>query len=309
MIGSLKDLRVKWYKPKSKDRSLDASKRELYEVVQQALKVLLNASYGIFGAEHFELYCPPVAEGTASIGRYVITETINEARKLGIKVIYGDTDSIFLEKPSKEQIDSLIKWAEETLGLDLEIDKTYRYVVFSGLKKNYLGVYPDGSVDIKGLMGKKRHIPEFVREAFYDMVRILSEVNNEEDFKIAKDRIKDIVKTAYFKLRRGEYSMEDLSINVMLRKLPEEYEDITPQHVKAALLLEKEGVELKPGDIIAFIKVKGVEGVKPLQLTSKSEVDVDKYIAHLETAFNQVLDAIGLDFYSLIGFTKLESFI
>jgi len=46
------------------------------------------------------------------------------------------------------------------------VDKTYRYSVFSSRKKNYLGIFPDGSVGVKGLTGKKKHIPKFIKDAF-----------------------------------------------------------------------------------------------------------------------------------------------
>jgi DNA polymerase I len=36
MIGTLRDLRVKWYKPKSKDDTMPKDKRNLYQVVQNA---------------------------------------------------------------------------------------------------------------------------------------------------------------------------------------------------------------------------------------------------------------------------------
>ncbi|MCW4036223.1 MAG: type B DNA-directed DNA polymerase, partial [Candidatus Bathyarchaeota archaeon] len=64
IIGSLKDLRVMRYKPLSRDTGLTEEERIFYDVVQSALKVFLNASYGVFGAESFPLYCPPLAEST-----------------------------------------------------------------------------------------------------------------------------------------------------------------------------------------------------------------------------------------------------
>ncbi len=309
LIGSLRELRIRWYKPRSKDPRVPAETRNFYKVIQQALKVILNASYGVFGAEHFALFCPPVAESTAAIGRSVITKTIEKARSLGIEVIYGDTDSIFLKEPTSERIQKLIDWAKHELGLDLDIDKVYRYVAFSSRKKNYLGVYPDGSVDIKGLVGKKRHIPAFLKQAFLEMVRTLSEVKSEEEFQEAKSRIERIVREVYTKLKGRAYPLEDLAINIMLGKLPEKYKETVPQHVKAALLLTRMGYELRPGDIIAFVKVKGEPRVKPVQLASVEEVDAERYIDMLESTFSQVLDAMGLDFYSIIGFTTLEYFL
>ncbi|MEM1590266.1 MAG: DNA-directed DNA polymerase I, partial [Candidatus Bathyarchaeia archaeon] len=154
LIGALRDLRVYWYKPKSKDKTLPPELRSWYNIIQGALKVILNASYGVFGAETFDLYCPPVAEATAAVGRHSITQIIKKAEELGIQVLYGDTDSVFLKNPTREQIQALEEWAEKTLKMGLDVDKVYRYAVFSSRKKNYLGVLEDGSVDVKGLTGK-----------------------------------------------------------------------------------------------------------------------------------------------------------
>ncbi len=83
LIGSLRDLRVRWYKLKSKDKTLPPDLRSWYNITQGALKVILNASYGVFGADSFDLYCPPVAEATAAIGRHSITQILKRAEALG----------------------------------------------------------------------------------------------------------------------------------------------------------------------------------------------------------------------------------
>ena len=56
IIGSLRDLRVNYYKSQSKKPDISEEERQLYLVVTQALKVILNASYGVMGAEIFPLY-------------------------------------------------------------------------------------------------------------------------------------------------------------------------------------------------------------------------------------------------------------
>ncbi|NIQ04654.1 MAG: hypothetical protein GWO20_02660, partial [Candidatus Korarchaeota archaeon] len=150
--------------------------RDWYKVIQGAVKVILNASYGVFGAESFSLYCPPVAEATAAIGRHSITEIIDKAKDLNIQVLYGDTDSVFLKNPTEEQIEKLARWTQHELKMSLDVDKVYRYAVFSSRKKNYLGLLEDGSVDVKGLTGKKRHIPLFIKKAFDKMKERLAQV-------------------------------------------------------------------------------------------------------------------------------------
>jgi DNA polymerase I len=310
LIGSLRDLRVQWYKPKSKDKTLQAELRSWYKIIQGAIKVILNASYGVFGAETFDLYCPPVAEATAAIGRHSITQIINKAKQLGIQVLYGDTDSVFLKNPSKEQIEELARWTEHELKMSLDVDKVYRYAVFSSRKKNYLGVLEDGSVDVKGLTGKKRHIPLFIKKAFDRMKERLAMVKTPADFEAAKKDINEIVRDCYIRLKRREWeSLSELAFNVVLGEDPERYIKTTPQHVKAARILKERGVELKAGDLISFVKVVKEPHVKPVKLATKNEIDVDKYIAYLRSTFDQVLDALGLDFDEIIGLTKLERFL
>jgi len=311
LIGSLRDLRVKWYKPKSKDKTLPKDLQSWYNVIPSALKVILNASYGVFGSPAFGLYCPPVAEATAAIGRHVITQTIEKARALSIEVLYGDTDSLFLKNPSPEQIKILEEWSKKTLGMELEVEKFYRYAVFSSRKKNYLGILPDGSVDVKGMTGKKRHIPIYIKKAFDQLEERLGQVQSPAEFEEAKKEIRTIIRDRYLRLKQRRWgdNPAELAFHVVLGKPPEAYTKTTPQHVKAALILKKMGYEMKAGDLISFVKVLKEPRVKPVQIASNSEVDVDKYVGYLHSTFDQILDALGLDFDEIIGLTKLERFM
>ncbi len=319
LIGSLRDLRVSWYKSRAKDKTLPPEQRSWYNVAQGALKVILNASYGVFGAESFDLYCPPVAEATAAIGRFSITKILGRAETLGIQVLYGDTDSLFLKNPSKEQVTDLAHWTEHELKMSIDVDKVYRYAVFSSRKKNYLGVLEDGSVDVKGLTGKKKHIPVFIKNAFNQMKERLAQVKSPAEFEKAKKDIADIVRERYMTLKRREWAdMSELAFSVVLGEELDHYTKTTPQHVKAAKILQQSGVELRAGDLIRFVKTTSPPSakslktdlhVKPVELATKNEVDVDKYVAYLHSTFDQVLDALGLSFDEIIGLTKLERFL
>ena len=324
LIGSLRDLRVRYYKQLSKDKTATIESRQLYEVISQAIKVILNASYGVMGAEIFPLYCLPVADATAAIGRITTTRTIEKCKEIGIEVIYGDTDSLFLKNPSPEKVKSISEWARNQLEVDLEIDKTYRYVVFSDLKKNYLGVLEDGTVDVKGLTGKKSHTPPFIRKAFYRILEILKEVNSEKDFEKAKEKIREIIKSYANNLETGKINPSELSFNVMVNKSPDRYGEKTnnskvqsivdgknidyitykglPQHIKAALLLHQSGRKIKAGDIISYVKTKTNDGVKPVELIKNiTEVDTEKYLEAMESTFDQLLSALNFNFKSILG--------
>jgi len=308
LIGSLRDLRVNRYKVRARDQTLPEATRHWYKAVSDATKVTLNASYGVFGAETFALYCPPVAEATAAIGRHVITQALQKAQELNLEVFYGDTDSIFLGAQDTAALSKLVEWSSSNLKMELEVDKNYRYLALSSRKKNYFGVLPDGKVDIKGLTGKKRHIPEFLHAAFLEMVSILSQVKSPEEIEVAKARLTDVVKDCYVKLRNKQYRLEELAFSMMMSRMPEHYTKTTPQHVKAARQLQQAGTEMKPGDIVSFVKVRGEPGVKPVQLAKLEEVDSEKYIDYIRGTFEQVLDALGVEWEDLAGVKKLESF-
>ncbi len=210
IIGSLRDLRVNYYKSLSKKETLSEEQRQQYTVVSQALKVILNASYGVMGAEIFPLYFLPAAEATTAIGRYTILETIKKCEAAGIEVLYGDTDSLFIKDPKEEQIQKVIQQAKKDHGVDLEIDKIYRYCVLSKRKQNYLGVTKAGKVDVKGLTGKKSHTPPFIKKIFYELLDILSKVQTMEDFNLAKKQVSEKIAECGKKVEAKEIQRFDI---------------------------------------------------------------------------------------------------
>jgi len=303
LIGSLRDLRVNYYKSLSKNPSLSDDQKQLYTVVSQALKVILNASYGVMGAEIFPLYCLPVAEATTAVGRFTILQTIEKCKSVGIEVLYGDTDSIFLKAPSQDQVYGVVEWAKTEFGVDLDLDKEYRYVVFSTRKKNYLGVQKDGKVDVKGLTGKKSHTPPFIRNLFYEILGILSQVQNEQEFIQSKTKIGDMISGYAKRLKARQIPLAELAFHVMISKAPAEYVKTVPQHIRAAKLLEHIR-EVKKGDIIDYVKIINKPGVKPVELARPDEVDTPKYMEFMESTFDQILSSMDLDFAGLIGEPK-----
>ncbi|RDJ30933.1 MAG: DNA-directed DNA polymerase I [Crenarchaeota archaeon] len=303
VIGSLRDLRVNYYKSLSKQENLTEDQRQQYTVVSQALKVILNASYGVMGAEIFPLYFLPAAEATTAIGRYIILQTIKRCEETGIKVLYGDTDSLFIKNPTREQIQKVIERAKKEHGVELEVDKEYRYVVLSSRKKNYLGVTKSGKVDVKGLTGKKSHTPPFIRTLFYELLEILSKVKSIEEFNKAKSQISNKIAEYGKKVEAKEIPLNELAFNVMISKAPSEYVKTVPQHIRAAKLLESIR-EIKKGDIISYVKILNKPGVKPVELARQDEVDSKKYMEFLESTLDQITSSMGLDFDTILGKPK-----
>jgi len=310
LIGSLRDLRVNYYKNMSKKDTLTVEEKQLFTVVSQALKVILNASYGVMGAEIFPLYFLPAAEATTATGRHIILSTIEDCKKSGIGVLYGDTDSLFVKKPTQKQIDDIITKAKVEHNVELEVEKEYRYVVLSGRKKNYLGVTKNGKVDVKGLTGKKSHTPPFIKSLFYELLDILSEIKTADEFKRAKSKITDKIAECARKVQAKEIPLKDLAFNVMISKAPADYVKTIPQHIRAAKQLESIR-EIKKGDIISYVKILNKPGVKPIEMARASEIDSSKYMEFMESTLDQLTSSMDLDFDVILGKPKqtgLEQF-
>jgi DNA polymerase elongation subunit (family B) len=270
--------------------------------------VPVGQSYWVLGFETFAFYCLPVAEATAALGRDAITRTIAKCNELGIRVLYGDTDSTYLQNPSKEQIDTVTRWTQKELGIELDLDKVYRYVAFSSRKKNYFGVLPDGTVDIKGLTGKKSQTPEYLKKIFYETLGILSSVKTPEDFEKARADTRSLLTKMISDIKGKKVPVTDLAFTVMMGKPTGKYNGNTPQHVRAALQLEEKGREIKAGEIIAYVKTKNPPYVKPAEMARPDEIDADKYIEYAHSMFDQLLDALDFSFDEIMGATTLDLF-
>ena len=217
-------------------------------------------------------------------------------------IVLKNTDSLFIENPDREKIGRVIGWAERDLGVELDIDKTYRYVAFSDRKKNYFGVLDDGTADIKGLTGKKSQTPEFLKKTFYEWLDILGTVYAPEDFERARSETKALLTKMVSKPEeQGDSARRSLPFNVMIGKAISGYSGTTPQHVRAAQPLQNSGKEIKAGDIISFVKTKTPPNVKPVSLARVDEVDVDKYLEYASSMFDQMLDSLGFSFDEIHG--------
>ncbi|KKK88698.1 hypothetical protein LCGC14_2740520, partial [marine sediment metagenome] len=285
------------FKPKSGDNKFTEKQRSYYQTIQQALKVFINASFGVFGSPNFPLYCLPVAESITGIGQYSIKQTIKKAESLGVKVLYGDTDSIFLKNPSQAQMSEISKWSKKTLDLDLEEEKTYQFLALSDRKKNYLGVDKDTKhIDMKGLVAKKKNTPEFIKKAFRDLLEIIKEVTNDDEFLKAKRGIKNLIISNFKKIGKpNTLNLKDYAINITMQKKLADYIKTIPQHVRAAQEFKKKtGKEYQKGETISFIKSKDKIGAKVIELANLQDIDVKKYKELLKSALEQFIDAFGI---------------
>lgn len=307
-ISILREFRVKIYKKLAKDRNLPEELRSWYDVVQSAMKVFINASYGVFGHPSFPFFTPALAESVTAIGRHVITSTLEIANKHGLRVLYGDTDSLFVWNPDREALESLVREVLERFKLEIEVDKTYKLIAFA-LKKNYVGIKGEGGVDVKGLMGKKRNVPEVVKSTFNQVVNAIKIIEpNIGSIEFVKEKIKESVRDLYMRLKNRDLSLEEVAYSNELNKELDDYKSEGP-HVKAAKMLIAFNRQVKPGDVIYYVKVKSREKVKPVQLARIDEIDVDEYIKVARSTLEQLLTPLSVSWDEVAGALPLDLYM
>lgn len=253
---------------------------QVLDARQKAVKILTNAAYGYAGWVGARWYLKPVAEAASAWGRHIILTASEMAEKAGVAVIYGDTDSLFIEydKAKAEQLQSDIR---RELKLDVEVGEVYVRIFFTEAKKRYAGLRQDGSLDIVGLeviRGDWAEVAKQVQE------HVLEIILKEQSPKKALEYVRQVV----VDLRRRRVPLEDLVIWKTLTKAPEEYAVRTP-HVEAAKMLLGRGWHLAAGDKVGYVVLAGqgplYTHVSPYVFAQKEQADVEYYIS------NQVLPA------------------
>jgi len=254
----------------------DSPEYRLLDERQKAVKVLANASYGYMGWSGARWYCRRCAEAVTAWGRKLILAAVEYARKLGLKVIYGDTDSLFVTY-DPEKVKKLIEFVEKELGFEIKIDKIYRRVFFTEAKKRYVGLLEDGRIDIVGFEAVRGDWCELAKEVQWKVAEIvLREGNVEKAIEYVRKVIAD--------LKSGKVPLEKLVIWKTLSKRIDEYEHEAP-HVVAAKRAIAAGYRVSPGDKIGYVIVKGSGRVSSraypyFMIKDPRRIDVDYYIEH-----------------------------
>ena len=247
---------------------------------QKAVKVITNAAYGYTGWIGARWYIKPVAEAATAWGRHIIMSTIELAKKVGLEVVYSDTDSVFVKnEPSK--IQKISAEVEKTLGLEIKPDEIYTRILFTEAKKKYCGLLPDGRLNIVGLEVVRGDWAACAKNVQEKVLEIILK-------KQAPQEAAEYVRQFIVDLRQKKVPYKDLVIWKTLTKPADEYAVKAP-HVEAAKKLLKEGYELSMGDKIGYVITVGAgklyEKAKPYALASYDEVDTEYYVT------NQVLPA------------------
>jgi DNA polymerase I len=224
----------------------------LYDLQQNVLKVIMNTYYGVSGYARFRLYDREIGSAVTSVGRAIIQHTRDIIDRKGYFVLYGDTDSCFVELPpsdleqtiaiardiEEELNESFRAFAEEVLNADIhyfsiKFEKVYRRFFQAGRKKRYAGhlIWKEGAtvdqIDIVGFEMRRSdspHITKIVQKTVMEMILQGAEFN------AVKEYLGEVIRHYL----AGRCSLEDAGIPGGIGKHLEDY-DTKDAHIRGAI--------------------------------------------------------------------------
>ncbi len=275
---------------KMKQASPEGVEYRVLDARQKAIKIITNAVYGYAGWVGARWFAKPVAEAASAWGRHMILKAVEIAEKSGFRVIYGDTDSLFVASDGLDTRDLEVA-IEHELGLEVDQGEIYVRIFFTEAKKRYAGLKPDGTLDLVGL--------EVIRGDWAEVAKVVQEgvlkiILKEQLSRKATDYVIEFAE----KLKRKELPLRDLILWKTLTKPIKRYE-INAPHVEAAKMMEKKGWALSVGDKVGYLILCGegrlYERVKPYMYASYDEVDIDYYISkQIVPAAARILEFFGV---------------
>ncbi len=273
-------------------KELEGEEKERLSRKVYAYKVLINSFYGYLGYARSRWYCFECAESVAAWGREIIKMAEEYAEKKGFKVLYIDTDSLFLlyKGKSKEDVLAFLNEINELLPgkITLDLEGFYERALFvskrsegKGAKKKYALLDEKGNIKIRGFELVRRDWSEVAKEV---QEKVLEVLLREGD----RDKAVSIVREYIEKVRRHQLPLEKFVIYSRLNKNPDEYEVISPELSAALKLAKAKGIKPRAGMVVGFVIGKKGRSVSEKAVPAELATDYDEeyYIQH------QILPAV-----------------
>ncbi len=302
----------------------ETAKREHNAPLSQALKIIMNAFYGVLGSSGCRFFDTRLASSITLRGHEIMLRTRQLIEAQGHTVIYGDTDSTFvwLRRAHGQQeaaqigqalVDHVNQWWREHVqqeyglqsALELQFETHYKRFLMptirgaeEGSKKRYAGLVTraDGSDEMvyKGLESVRTDWSLLARQFQQELYSLIFHHKPYQDY------VREYVR----KTLSGEFD-DRLVYRKRLRRTLDDYERNVPPHVRAARIADEYNDQqgrprqYQNGGWISY--VISVAGPEPLEVRS-TPIDYDHYVTRqLQPVADAILPFVDDDFSTLIG--------
>ena len=272
--------------------SRDQAKSDGDTVASFAYKIIMNSFYGVLATGACRFAADELAGAITEFGHYVLRWTRELLEGADCRVIYGDTDSVFVDAGLKEGIEldaaqsrgrELCAWINGRLAahvkerygvasrLELEFEKYYARFLLPpmrgserGRAKGYAGLRVDEEgeqMDIVGMEAVRRDWTRLAQQLQRELLELLFHDASAEEI---EERISGWIRA----VRAGEKD-EDLVYLKGLRKPVTAYTRSSPPHVQAARMLPR------PSGVIRYVITR--DGPQPVGHVA-SPIDYEHYV-------------------------------
>ena len=273
--------------------------REYYRGLQEAVKILMNAFYGVFASSFYRFTDQRIGASITAFARETIQGVIRQLEQEGYRVIYSDTDSVFVQSPYQE-LEKTVEFGKSLAkkfsegGASLEFEKVMEPFFSHGKKKRYVGkmVWPEGGLVIRGYETRRTDSFDLQSETLMGIFERILAGDTEGAVQFARDNIQKVL--------RGEVETEKLVISRSAKS--DEYYKAPDRmaNVQAARKLAKMGYEFQPGMKVSWIVTdsrKTPQEIEPFVAGRRFDAKPDYryYAERLAQSIVRVTDVLGWD--------------
>ncbi|KAF4520400.1 hypothetical protein B566_EDAN018620 [Ephemera danica] len=316
MLREILDTRL-MVKKSMKENKEDATLQRVLHARQLGLKLIANVTYG-YTAANFSgrMPCSEVADSVVSKGRETLDRAIQMVRERpdwGARVIYGDTDSMFVLVPGKtraqafavgEQIAAAVT-ADNPTPIKLKLEKVYQPCILQ-TKKRYVGFMYESAeqatpvYEAKGIETVRRDGCPAVSKMLEKSLRVLFET---QDVSL----VKQYVTKQFQKILMARINLQDLVFAKEFRG----FSGYKPGACVPALELARQWIrvdrraEPRHGERVPYVVVSGAPGLPLIRLVRSPHellrdpglrINAEYYITRAITpALQRCFSLIGAD--------------
>jgi len=232
---------------------------ELNGFITQGNLVVSN-SFGYQGYKNARFGRIECHEAINAYARNILVRTMEIAESHGYEVVHGIVDSVWLRaKPNADSIDKVREHIAGSIGLPIELEGRYKWIVFLpckttgvGALNRYYGLFQDDEFKLRGIELRKHDTPEFINICQEAMLGELSLASTAAEFRERIPKAVDILRwTAKCVLDRAIPVHQFILTKSVSRALPE-YVVLTAT-AAALKQMEKRGFAVEPGESVRYV--------------------------------------------------------
>jgi DNA polymerase-2 len=297
----------------------EKAKRAKDRALSQAVKIIMNSFYGVLGSRGCRFFDPRIAGSITRTGHWILTFSRTFIEERGYRVIYGDTDSLFVQLGEEAQrviretgshlaadlnghlASELKRRFDVESHLDIEFEtvfvRFFRPTIRGaeiGSKKRYVGQSSEegGAMELHfvGMESSRRDWTALAKEFQADLFEMLFQMDGAPSL---RETLTALIRERHEQLLAGNLD-EKLVYRKGLSKPLQEYTKNVPPHVRAARMLDH-----LEGRIVRYVMTTA--GPEPIQKRTGAPFDYAHYSQkQLAPVADMVLRIFDMDYGSVL---------